>query len=190
VIALPLILLRRGQKGGQALVESCVVIAIVCLLFFSTFQISQLFASQEVLDYAAGRGARAITVGFNRFMVEKTVLVGAIPNAGRMINPVYQGGPSVEHALETARIPLFLGAEHEGRLQAILDYENWNTINYKKPAVSMGDGTFRYEVDQKVPLSDPFRRAYYAADSVELSGENYLDEHYTLYMETDDGGWR
>ena len=72
------------------------MVALVCLCFFGVFQISQLFASQEVLNYAAGRGARARTVGFNRFMVYKTIQVGAIPNAGRLVNPVYAGGPSQE----------------------------------------------------------------------------------------------
>lgn len=175
------------HKGGQALIESCMVIAIVCLVFFGLFQISQLFAAQEVLDYAAGRGARAITVGFNRFMVEKTVRVGVIPNAGRMINPAYQGGPAAEHALEAARIPLYLGADNSGQLHAILDYANWTNIQCGA-AASMGDGTFRYGVAQEVFLTNnPFAKAFYSADSINLNGETYLDEHYTLYM--DDAGW-
>ncbi|MEI6165884.1 MAG: TadE family protein [bacterium] len=175
------------DKRGQALIESCMVIAIICLIFFGIFQISQLFAAQEVLDYAAGRGARAITVGFNRFMVEKTVRVGAIANAGRLVNPAYQGGPAVEHALEAARIPLYLAADNHGQLGAILDYERWDTISFGS-ASSMGDGTFRFSVGQEVPLTNnPFSRAITADSSIDLSGENYLDEHYTLYM--DDAGW-
>ncbi len=177
----------KRSKGGQALIESCLVIAVVCLIFFGLFQISQLFAAQEVLDYAAGRGARAITVGFNRFMVQKTVRVGAIANAGRMINPAYQGGPDIENALESARIPLYLGAHNSGQLQAILDYEHWNTIEIGQPS-SMGDGTFRYWVKQKVSLTNnPFVKAFYAADSLNLDGVSYLDEHFPLYM--DDAGW-
>lgn len=184
-------LLRRRacsrDKRGQALIESCMVIAVVCLILFSLFQISQLFAAQEVLDYAAGRGARAITVGFNRFMVEKTVRVGAIANAGRMINPSYQGGPAAEHALEAARIPLYLGAENEGQLRAILDYERWNTISFGA-ASFMGDGTFRFSVRQDMPLTNnPFWRAITTDSTLKLSGENQLDEHYTLYLE--DAGW-
>ncbi len=184
-------LLRRREKGlnrsGQALIESCLVIAFVCLIFFGIFQISQLFAAQEVLDYAAGRGARAITVGFNHFMVDKTVRVGAIANAGRMINPSYQGGPSVEHALEVARIPLYLGAENQGQLGAILDYERWDTIHFGS-ASSVGDGTFRFSVDQEVSLTNnPFAGAFCSDDSIDLHGENCLDEHFTLYL--DDAGW-
>ena len=182
MIALPRRRAGSRHKRGQALIESCLVIAIVCLIFFGIFEISQLFAAQEVLDYAAGRGARAITVGFNDFMVRKTVRVGAIPNAGRMINPVYQGGPAAEHTLEAARIPLYLGADNTGQLNAILDYERWDSIQLGV-ASSMGDGTFRYGVQQAVSLTNnPFSRAFYSAPSLTLDGENYLDEHYTLYM--------
>lgn len=176
------------DKRGQALIESCMVVAFVCLIFFGIFQISQLYAAQEVLDYAAGRGARAITVGFNKFMVKKTVRVGAIANAGRMINPGYQGGPSAAHALETARIPLYLGAENDGQLDAILNYKYWDTVHPDVSGSSMGDGTFRYSVDQAVCLTNtPFVGAFYESDHVDMNGEVYLDEHFTLYLE--DAGW-
>ena len=187
MIALPRRRAGWHHKCGQALIESCLVIAFVCLIFFGIFQISQLFAAQEVLDYAAGRGARALTVGFNRFMVEKTVRVGAIANAGRMTYPAYQGGPAAEHAIESARIPLYLGAENQGQLGAILDYRHWNTISFGLPS-TMGDGTFRFSVDQEISLTNnPFAGAFSTADSIQLNGENYLDEHFTLYM--DDSGW-
>ena len=77
-------------RAGQSLVESCLVIGLTCLLFFGLLQISQLFAAREVLYHAAARGARAKTVGFNRWMVTKAVRVGAIPNAGRMLVPEYE----------------------------------------------------------------------------------------------------
>jgi hypothetical protein len=175
-----------GSRSGQGLIESCIVVALICLVFFGVFQISQLFASQEVLAYAAGRGARAKTVGFNEFMVFKTIQVGAIPNAGKLVNPSYTGGPSREYALESARIPLYLGGENYGRLSAILDYESWETIHASIPT-SNGDGTLRQAVDQDVPLRYPFHRAFYDGDSIGLSGECTIDEHYSLYL--DEAGW-
>jgi hypothetical protein len=174
------------SRSGQALIESCLVVALICLVFFGVFQLSQLFASQEVLDYAAGRGARARTVGFNRFMVFKTIRVGAIPNAGQLINPVHAGGPAVQYGLEAARIPLYLGAEDYGRLQPILNYDAWDTVQMDA-SYSVGDGTLHQGVRQSVPLRYPFHRAFYNADSVPLEGEITLDEHYPLYME--DAGW-
>ncbi len=178
-----------SSRAGQSLIESCLVLAIVCLAFFGVFQISQLFARQEVLHYAAARGARAKVVGFNRFMVFKTIRVGAIPNAGRMINPAHQGGPAVQQSLEAARIPLYMAAENAGRLDPILSYEDWDSPQDVRQIseAAQGDGTLRMEVGQKVPLRYPFHRAFYAADSVDLTGEAALDNHYTLYL--DDRGW-
>jgi hypothetical protein len=103
-----------------------------------------------------------------------------------LLNPVHVGGPNVEDALESARIPLYLGGENYGRLRAILDYDAWNTIQ-DRSAFSQGDGTLRQSVEQNVPLRYPLHRAFYADDSVALTGENDLDEHYTLYLE--DAGW-
>lgn len=177
---------RLEGQSGQSLIESCLVLAVVCLVFFGLFQISRLFAAKEVLQYAAERGARAKTVGFNRFMVHKTVRVGSIPNAGRMLNPAPGGGPAREHAQESARIPLYLGAEYWGRLDAILDYEDWDSIDVS-PASSLGDGTLRFVLEQEIPLRSPFHRAFYASDAFPLRAEVTLDEHYPLYL--DDWGW-
>lgn len=179
-------------RSGQGLIESCLVLALVCLVFFAVFQISQLFAAQEVLDYAAGRGARARTVGMNQFMVYKTIRVGAIPNAGLLVYPTHQGGPAQQRQLEAARIPLYLGRENEGQLNATLDYASWDSIRggisgRGGVSRSLGDGTRLETVTQEYPLLYPFHRAFYAADSVPLKGTNVIDEHYTLYL--DDWGW-
>jgi hypothetical protein len=171
------------------LIESCLVLIIVCLAFFGVFQISQLFARQEVLHYAAARGARAKVVGFNQFMVFKTIRVGAIPNVGRLINPASDGGPAAQHAVEAARIPLYMGTEDASELDPILDYQDWDTAqDVSWPLVSaFGDGTLRLRVGQQVPLRYPFHRAFYAADSMDMTGESWLDNHYTLYL--DDRNW-
>ena len=153
----------------------------MALILFGLLQVSRLTAAREVLDYAASRGLRAKTVGFNRFMVYKTIRVGAIPNAGRLVTPPYTGGPTAEYNLERSRIPHYLAADNYGQLNAVLDYADWDTIQPGVPSDN-GDGTLHLTVAQNVPLDDPFHRAYYASNAVELEGESYLDNHYTLYM--------
>lgn len=173
----------RGGRAGQSLIESCLVLALICLAFFGAFQLSQLFAAQDVLDYAAARGARAKAVGFNRFMVHKTVKVGAIPNAGRLTEPGYAGGPLSEWQAETPRIPLYLGAQNWSELPGILDYAAWDSVGIGQPA-AMADNTLYMEVPQEMPfMSNGFHRAYYSGDSVPLRGEAYIDSHYALYLE-------
>ena len=73
------------------------------------------------------------------------------------------------------------------QLDAILDYEQWDSIRQGQ-ASSIGDGSFRFGVEQVVSLTNnPFAGAISSSKTLKLSGENYLDEHYSLYM--DDAGW-
>lgn len=194
------------NKAGQSLIESCIVIALTCLIFLGMFQVSQLFAAKEVLNYAAGRGARARTVGFNSFMVYKTVRVGSIPNAGLMTSPSDKAAPanwstdtpetlwgawfsalqaspvSQQYATEKARIPLYLGSQWYGQLPAILDYEDWDTIANPDPIENDAVGTLSLKVSQLYPLRLPLHRTFYAADEVKLEGRMNMENHYPAYM--------
>jgi hypothetical protein len=199
------------RRKGQALIETCLVMIVLCLILFGALQISRLFAAREILDYAAARGARAQTVGFNRFMVYKTIRVGAIPNAGQLISPDYAGAlssagdhdwsvagggarwsfalsatpSSPQQALESARIPLYLGATLYGHLPATLDYDRWDSISQQ---TTEGNGDrIQVRVSQEFPLVFPLHRAFYAADSVPLEGRCDLENHAALYLNNQ--GW-
>jgi len=78
---------RFSTRSGQSLIEACFVIAILCLVVFCGVQMSQIYMTSEVLNHAAVCGARARAVGFNDFMVQKTIRAAAIPCAGQL-----QGG--------------------------------------------------------------------------------------------------
>ena len=78
------------RKRGQAMIESLIAIALICVIFFGAMQISNLYASREILAHAAARGARAKTVGFNWWMVKKSINVATIPNSGRLITPQFE----------------------------------------------------------------------------------------------------
>ncbi len=199
------------RRKGQALIETCLVLILLCLILFGALQVSRLFAAREILDYAAARGARAQTVGFNRFMVEKTIRVGAIPNAGQLTSPDYAGPlssagehdwsvagggarwsfalsaapASPQQALESARIPLYLGATLHGHLSAILDYDRWDSLTYR---TSGNNGAqIQVRVNQEFPLAFPLHRAFYAADSIPMEGRCDLENHASFYLENQ--GW-
>jgi len=150
-------------RRGQAMIESCIVIIFLCLLFVGLFQLAHAYVSREVLNHAAARAARSRTVGFNRWMVEKTARVAAIPNAGPMTQPVIPGtdqtlanalanmqpGQFWDFALrstptaptlatELARIPDYLASDNNPRAAAILDYQNWNSIVTPPPTIGAG----------------------------------------------------
>jgi hypothetical protein len=199
---------RSTGAAGQSLVESCVVIGILCLLFMALFQLSQLYMGQEIVRYAAGRGARAKTVGFNEFMVYKTVRVGTIANAGKMLAPEVAEqtpsdltltlgtrfhthfpvsitrGPAAQRALERSRIPLYLGASLPAYLPTILNYDEWSTINYsciEQASPSLLDFT----VYQSFPLKIALHRLFYSEDYIPFTGHSIIENHYPLYLNID-----
>lgn len=168
--------------SGQALIESCLVIALICLILAGFFQLAQIYSAKEIISYACARGARAKTVGFNDFMVKKTVRVATIPNAGKMTFPEAQGGPLGQMAIEHGRIPLYLSAEWY-MLDGILQYEDWETINCNY--TDDNSLLFQFFVSQDLPLRyfPAFFRAFYRADSIPIGTELRLDNHALLYLE-------
>jgi hypothetical protein len=203
--------------AGQSLIEACLALLILCLFFMGFFQVSQLVATRQVLYHAAARGARAKMVGLNRFMVEKAILVAAIPNAGRMVQPdeanedvtlrewledersgvvwdrvlTADAGVADIHEIERARIPEFMGAQYWPWARAILDYEHWDTIDASIPGAMDDAAPLEVRVRQQVDLHRLFGagvyRAFYANDILELEGKSRLEAHYPLYI--DDEGW-
>jgi len=173
--------MKQGQSG-QALIESCIVIALICLILSGFFQLSQLYAAQQISAHACFRGARAKTVGFNDFMVGKVVRVGAIPNAGEMTFPETSGGPLGQMAIERGRIPLYLSAEWH-MLDGILQYEDWDTINCSYPN-NLGLH-FQFSVSQDMPLRffPTLFRAFYDDSTMPVGTELEMDNHASLYLE-------
>ena len=173
-----------SASHGQTLIESCIVIGLICLLLMGLFQLAQLFVAQEILDYAAERGARAKAVGFNDFMVSKTVRIGAIANAGALTFPGRSGGgPWVQWTRhESPRIPHYLQADN-WELDAILNYALWDTISWSCPAPEATH--LHFEVHQAVPLmffSNVFK-AFFAGSTVPMQGVVDIENHYPLYLQ-------
>ena len=150
---------KETARSGQSILETCLAMLVICLIFAGLIQILQIFAAREVLQHAATSGVRAKTVGFNQWMVEKVVNVAAIPNSGAMLAPSFQHStvfstatlqssplgawgtalnatPSSEqYAIESARIPSYLASWDKGRAAYELDYTAWE------------DGSIKREVD-------------------------------------------
>lgn len=197
------------RRDGQSLIEACLAIVLICLIFMGMVQISQLFAAREILDYAAGRSVRAKTVGLNSWMVKKCAMVAAIPNAGRIEEPAFTNidltlqaqvstlspgalwdwvlseatPPNLQFPLENARIPFFLGAEDVPDAFILLDYEDWDSVDTDVTATGLDGGMLNALTSQAYPLRMPMHRAFYADDEVELHGEASMENHYPLYLE-------
>ena len=201
------------RRDGQSLIETCVAIALICLIFMSLLQISEIFAAREILNHAAARGARARTVGFNWWMVEKAVRVAAIPNAGKLITPEFKNEDtalramvesmapgqlweealkaspsSLQYNLERARIPEYMGSYNRPRAGHVLDYEDWDTIHSDHGTIAAPvPGALASMIDIKVsqdyPLWVPMHRTFYSGDSIRLNADFTMESHYGLYIE-------
>ena len=171
------------------MIESVVVMLVICLIFFGLFQLAHGFAQREILRHAAARAARARTVGLNGWMVNKVMRVATIPNAGRMTQPeVDLTDPSLARAIarstpgalwdwalqatpdasrarfERARIPDYLASANEARASYILDYADWDAIRGSGLGGSGGGATWgdtlRIRVEQNYPLTILVRGLY------------------------------
>jgi hypothetical protein len=199
---------RDRRREGQAITEVSLVIFLITLIFLGLFQVSRLYAAREILHHAAARGARARTVGFSGSMVQKTIMVGLIPVAGRMTVPdyevVYQDlrdslardslgsvwdlaltkvPDSERHRIERTRIPEFLGSDNVPDGRTILDYADWDDIDYNARAPVPNAAFVHVTAEYDYPLRVPLHRTFVAADRVHVFGESYLENHFESYMD-------
>ncbi len=153
-------------RNGQAMIESVFMIIVAGLCFFAVFQYANVFAAKAVLSHAATRAARSRAVGFNQFMVDKSVRVAAIPASGRRLTPEFAGiDPAITAALkknsasdiwdlalrsstrspgtqlEVGRIPDYMESINNPTAENILDYELWDALSVDIDEPPNLDGT-------------------------------------------------
>ena len=160
------------------MVETVVVMFVLCLVFFLVYEYANLLTAHTVVNYAAARAARARTVGFNDFMVTKTVRVATASVAGKCRSHNDAGGDLSTGTL-VSRMGSYLEAEHEGYTKGILDFELWDSDKLGWTADEPGgeNAELTVRVWQRRPL--------YESDSDELRevrGEAGIESHYPLYL--------
>lgn len=168
------------------MVESSVVMVLLCLVLFGILQVSYVVAARNVVNYTAIATARAASVGLNDFMLYKVSHYASIPAAGPVRTPsgfgaTRPGGRSVgamwDNAIARDNEPVSeLGAYEiavkeayhmagPAGFRSILDYENWQR-DETGPRVGCerdydGNHVIRLEVEQTVPLVLPFSRVVF-----------------------------
>ncbi len=185
------------QTSGQAMIESFIVILMVCILLFGLLQAAVVVTGSEILHHAAARAARARAVGFNDWMAFKAMRVASIPNAGRMITPVFDVPPapspfghnptpgaamdvalrtapgvSARAAFERVRVPAYLAAENHAQAAYVLDYEEWarGSFSHRERGSIFGAGTLTLRVEQDFPLKLPLNRFLFPFTRVDEFG--------------------
>jgi len=202
-----------SARSGQSIVESCLVLGLICVLFMTMLNVAELTAAREVLYYTASCSARSRTVGFNQFMVWKTGRIASIPNAGKMIVPEYVnddsylrnqiashkpgdlfvdmvGAPSPasgQYQLEQARIPEYMDAGNMGRAEYVLNYSAWDSIIIDPGTAQIDDGNIpqilHVTASQNYTNWFPLHKVFYNDDSIHLQASSDIESHYSLYID-------
>jgi hypothetical protein len=191
-----------GHKQGAAMVESCIVIALLCLILFGILQVSHVVASRNVLNYTAIATARSAAVGLNDFMLYKVSHYASIPVAGPIKTPddfyaARPGGRTMGSKWDNAIARKNSAASDLGRYEvgikeayhlatpemfkSILDYDNWQDeatdVRFSIEEDSKLD-ILHVTVEQNIPLVYPFSRVFFGhLDTVEVGRGEHMAEY-------------
>lgn len=173
------------------MIETVVVMFFLCLVFFWLYEFAELLTTHTVLDYAAARAARARAVGFNDFMVTKTVRVASMSMAGKCYNTIEDGGSGEEQELSTgaliSRMGSYLECENESQTRGILDFALWDysRLGWDCSEAGGASSDIIMRVWQKRPLyssGDP--RDNDIEDRLyTVRGEAQIESHYSFYLQ-------
>ena len=185
----PVARLRKGSgREGQSMIETVIVLFFLCIVFFWVYEYTGLLTRHTVLDYAAARAARARTVGFNDFMITKTVRIATMSTAGACETKDDEGNGLATGTL-VSRMGSYLQAESEAETRGILDFKYGDGAHLgwtcSEPGGDVNELTMR--VWQRRPLygSGADDETVDAADRQEytLTGEARIEGHYPFYLQ-------
>lgn len=193
---------RSRHKQGSALVESCIVMALLCLILFGFLQTSFIVAARNVLNHAAVAAARARSVGLNDFMLLKVSRYASIPTAGPLTAPAGDYGTdrpegqtvgarlsnamSRDHAVISVQGEYVVSVKEAYHLAAttkfeqILDYANWTDgstdvfVTYEAD----NDDVLTVQVEQTLPLVMPFSRVFFPHLDLVTATRDDREEQY------------
>jgi len=169
------------------MIETTIVLFFLCMVFFWVYEYTALLTNHTVLDYAAARAARARTVGFNDFMVTKTVRIGCMATAGRCRTQDDEGN-DLSTATLVSRMGSYLQTANDAETRGILDFPFWegHRLGWEcsEPGGDVNEITMR--VWQRRPLyGNGEEQLDGAIDGREylIRGEARIEGHYPFYLQ-------
>lgn len=169
--------------------ETVVVLFFFFICFLLAFQFADNLRAKLLCEYAAGRCARAATVGFNDFMVEKTARIATMAAAGPCRTQDARGG-ELGHRSWIARAPDYLECLYDAQARQVLDFDYWRDGRTQVSAVLAGarvEATVTQTRPQVFSLPAMFRGR--AGDGVEplgdarISGTAAIEAHYPDWLQ-------
>ncbi|MCX7824070.1 MAG: hypothetical protein N2689_00740 [Verrucomicrobiae bacterium] len=180
--------LRRSGRRGQSLVESCVVVILLCLLFYGFLQVGILYNHERALQFASFAASRSATVGFNSDVYSRTYRAAAIPASGQMEAPFSGLSQREQLTYEAPRDIDGLIARYLNPLnpQGMLSYEFWDPYQMD-PNITAGGAVLTESHQQEHPLQilrdSGLLRAFYGSDTVRIPSETVMGCHFSLYLQ-------
>ena len=163
------------------MLETVLALFFLCLVFFLVVDYAETLKTRTILDYAAARGARARAVGFNDFMVTKTVRIATMAAAGKC-RTAEDEGHAPTAAFLNSRAGSYLQSEDESYAHGILDFELWENDKLDWHVLETGgpqQGDVTLKTHQRHPL---FSYAPNGATEADVSGEAKIESHYRYYL--------
>ena len=167
------------------MVESCIVMLLLCLILFGLLQVSYVVSSRNVISYATVATARARAVGLNDFMLYKVSHYATIPTAGPVKVPSTftrtEGPPGTSmgarwsNAVSPRNTPQSQRTDYEVGIrkayhlsntpQLLMDYDNWSPAGeadvYLTLDTEENDRIAIVTLSQQIPLVMPFSRVVF-----------------------------
>ena len=170
----------RSGMAGQAMVETIIVMVFLLFAFLAIFQFSDNFRVKLLCEYAAGRVARARTVGLNNFMLHKTADVSMIAASGDCLVP----SGKLDALRLVGRMENYLASDYMAQARQWLDFEYWND-NRLSFSCSLYGKKLTAKVSQRRPQF--FDTASYLQGEEDdengrkdaiITGESSIEAHY------------
>ena len=178
------------------MVETIIALLFALFAFLAVFQYADNLRTKLLLKYAAFRCARARTVGYNDYVVLKTLRLATMSAAGKSLVKNDYGRPlSIRE--ELAQMSQYLACEYETINQNILNFEYWKNDRMPMPQITIHGGKVEVETRQRRPqFFDIFAffgggRAVFDTSSesgddapgFDLHGRAAIEAHYTDYLQ-------
>ena len=163
------------------MLETVLALFFLCLAFFWILDYAELPKTRTVLDYAAARGARARAVGFNDFMVTKTLRIASMAVAGKCLTTT-ETGTSPSTGFLISRSGSYLETEQESDTRGILDFELWEPSVFGWSAAESHNGQqgdVVLEIHQRHPL---FASLPGGEEEADVRGRAQMESHYRYYL--------
>ena len=178
---------QAGAKG-QAMVETTIALLFLLACFFAVFQYADNLRAKLLCEYAAGRCARAATIGLNDYMIEKTAHISTMAAAGECHTQNDQG-EDIGYQSWMARAPDYLQCEYTAQAQQVLDFEYWRNGRTTATATRSG-AKIVATVQQNRPQF--FNLAKYLSgtlpdeehpDEAHITGTSEIEAHYPDWLQ-------